>query len=110
MLKGNREQHLDPIPKGMIVILTCNTHDNYRRLGIFRALRDIDTKAILDEWIANPPEWQKRRNRDYFKLQSIFINELIRDGYFEEIHYAEWHTGCMDYPDVEDMTVSAPQC
>ncbi len=85
------------IPTGALFTVSTGVYSDYTVHGVFRALRDIDTAALLQAWLEAHP----RQKKSYAFEDSDFLADAYRHGYFEPVVSREWHLE--DYGSSDEM-------
>lgn len=85
----------EPIPAGALFTVTTGEYSDYSVHGVFRALKEIDTESLRDEWIRINPDQGEHYQFDEVK----FLAYAAKNGLFEQIECWAWHLGsygCID--------------
>lgn len=76
-----------PIPAGAILSITNGEYSTYYIQGVFRALKEIDTDAVLAKWR------EKHPNGSVAIDESSLLAWLSREGFIEAVDSWEWNIG-----------------
>jgi hypothetical protein len=87
------------IPAGSFFTVTTGEYSDYSVHGVFRALQDIDPRALSKRYLSEHPDQAK----EYHFEESQFLGWLAREGVIETVDSYEWHLS--NYSTIE-MTVS----
>lgn len=90
-----------PIPAGMVFTVTTGVYSDYFVRGVFRAKAEIDTSALMAEWLCDHP----KQTQAYSFSEDEFLGWVCRKGLIEPIDSFEWHLS--DYGCAEDATCEA---
>jgi hypothetical protein len=91
-----------PIPAGAVFTISTGCYSDYSVSGVFRAVRDIDTETLKEEWLKKYPAQRERYHFD----DCAFLADVFRRGLFEPVSRWEWHL--TDYSDADEMRLSGP--
>ena len=80
------------IPAGTIFTISTGTYSDFYVHGVFRAVVDIDTNILLEEWLSVHPDQKEGFRFD----QSGFIELIVRRGMIEQVESMEWFLGDCD--------------
>ena len=78
------------IPKGAVFTITTGEYSDYYTLTVCKALTEIDTRAMQDEYLAEHPKQNERYSLEESQVIGWMINEK---QYAEEIDFFELHLG-----------------
>jgi hypothetical protein len=82
------------VPAGRLVVLTIGEYSSHAILGVFRALKEINTAEAFDSYKAEYPLSPSKSTWATGPLQFVDHNHLaaflVRRGDLEEIHAFEW--------------------
>lgn len=79
--------NLLPIPAGALFTITTGAWSSYQVAGVFRALSQIDTGALLLDYLEINPEQKER----YRFNESKFLAWVYSKNLFEPVECWEWH-------------------
>lgn len=77
------------IPAGMHFTVSTGVYSDYCITGVFVAKVDIDTVALLTEWLAANPD--KESEHGYNFDDDAFFAAMAARGLFEPVASMEWH-------------------
>ena len=78
------------IPKGCLFTVTAGEYSYYCTMTVCKALKEIDTKIMQDEYLNEHP----RQKEEYSMGKSQVIAWMVNEkGYAEEVDYFELHLG-----------------
>lgn len=85
------------IPVNVIFPITAGEFDDYRIIGIFKALQDLDVEFIRQNWLKRYPD-----SNNYFDHYE-FLKTAIKDGLIEPIEMYNFHLH--NYSDISEMEI-----
>lgn len=86
------------IPKGAIFTVTSGEYSDYYTLTVCKALKEIDTKAMQEEYLSEYPKQKERYCMEESQVIAWVVNEK---GYAEEIDFFELHLGSYSNADFD---------
>lgn len=87
---SKEQEKVKVISKGSVFTVTCGEYSDYMTLAVLKALKDLNTKELQEEYLIEHPEQKDQ----YESKESQFLAWLINEkGYAEEIEFSELHIG-----------------
>ncbi len=83
------------IAKDMIFTISRGDYSCYEVMGVFRALADINTVELLEEYLTFNPE----QRADHSFREDHFLGFCYGKGLFEQIYAREWFLGDFGHHD-----------